>query len=72
MGKVLVPRRRKTSPGDIIANLPRMALRLFDADFIFQKTKTFLFYGFAPAVILKGMMTEPQPASWFEIINILE
>ena len=72
MAKVLVPRRRKTSPADIIANLPRMALRLFDADFIFQKTKTLLFYGFAPAVILKGMMTEPKPASWFEIINILE
>ena len=67
-----VPRRRKASAFSTITSLPSMALKLLDADFIFQKSKIFLYYGFAPAVICLGMMTEPRPASWLELINILE
>lgn len=51
-------------------SLPRMALRLLDADFIFQKTRIALLYGFAPAVVTIGMLTEPRPSSWFELFNI--
>lgn len=70
-----VPRRRQQkskSSASSILRLPSLALKLLNADFIFQKSKTLLYYGFAPAVVLMGMMTEPRPASWLELINILE
>ena len=47
-----------------------MLFKLLDIDFVFQKTRTLLFYGFAPSVVIMGMLTEPAPASWFELINI--
>ena len=53
-----------------LASLPSRALRLFNIDYIFQKTRVILLWGFAPAVVTIGMMTEPRPASWFELINI--
>jgi hypothetical protein len=49
-----------------------MALSLFDIDFVFRNTRPFLLYLFAPTVVVIGMMTEPRPASWFDLINILE
>ena len=52
--------------------LPSMALKLLDINFVFQNSRKVLFYGFAPAVIVIGMMTEPRPAIWIDIINILE
>lgn len=52
--------------------LPSYALRMFDIDYVFQKSRLLLLWGFAPTVVLIGMMTEPTPASWFELINILE
>jgi hypothetical protein len=67
-----VPRRRSGSAAGSFTSLPKLALKLLDADFIFQKSKTLIYYGFAPAVVLMGMMTEPRPASWLELINILE
>ena len=67
-----VPRRRNASSGFSITKIPSMALKLFNADFIFQKTKLAIFYGFAPAVVYLGMTKEPCPSSWFELINILE
>jgi hypothetical protein len=30
-----------------------------------------LLFGFAPAVVLIGMMTEPRP-SWIDLINIVD
>ena len=65
-----VPRRRNSSGMRNLASLPAMGLRLLDIDFIFQKTRTALLWGFAPMVVTIGMMTEPRPASWFELINI--
>lgn len=70
--KVLVLRKRRTSILKTIANIPRMSLKLLDANFVFQKTKTAFLYTFVPVVLCTGMMTEPRPASWFDIINILE
>lgn len=67
-----VPRRRNASSGFSITKLPSMALKLFNPDFIFQKTKLAIFYGFVPAVVYLGMTKEPCPSSWFELINILE
>ena len=67
-----VPKRRKPSPMETLANLPSLTLQLFNADFVFQKTKWLFYYGFAPVVIYMGMNKEPCPSSWLELINILE
>lgn len=67
-----VPRRRSRSAASSLTSLPSLALKFLDADFIFQKSKTLIYYGFAPAVVLMGMMMEPRPSSWLELINILE
>ena len=66
-----VPRRRRPTTFEQIRNIPSLALKLLDADFLFKKSKTLLFYGITPAVVLFGMMTEPRPA-WMELLNILE
>jgi len=42
-----------------------------DIDFVFQKTKTLLLWGFAPTIVLIGCMTEPRPSP-FDLINIFE
>lgn len=65
-----VPRRRKSKGGTSLIKKPLMLFKLLDIDFVFQKTRTLLFYGFAPSVVIMGMLTEPAPASWFELINI--
>jgi hypothetical protein len=68
-----VPKRRQSQGGmKSLAALPSKALRLLDIDFLFQKTRLLLLWGFAPTVVLIGMMTEPRPASWFDLINIFE
>ena len=70
-----VPRRRNRRSGGMgfsLADVPQMALRLFDINYVFAKTRIALFYGFAPAVFYLGMTTEPRPQSWFEPFNILE
>jgi len=71
--KMPVPRRRSSSKstGFSLSTLPSRALRLFDIGYIFQNTRTVLLYGFAPAVITIGMLTEPAPVSWFDIFNLL-
>jgi len=55
-----------------IQSLPSLALKMLDIDFVFQKARPYLLYTFAPAVVLIGMYTEPSPASWLELINILD
>eukprot|EP00542_Grammatophora_oceanica_P020016 CAMPEP_0194026954 /NCGR_PEP_ID=MMETSP0009_2-20130614/1194_1 /TAXON_ID=210454 /ORGANISM="Grammatophora oceanica, Strain CCMP 410" /LENGTH=69 /DNA_ID=CAMNT_0038665855 /DNA_START=79 /DNA_END=288 /DNA_ORIENTATION=+ len=67
-----VPRRRKKQGMARIMDIPNIALRLFDVDFVFQNTRGILLYVFAPTVIYLGMTKEPRPASWFDLINILE
>jgi hypothetical protein len=66
-----VPRRRKTL-SQTLFRYPRLALRLFDVDFMFQKMKPLLLWGFLPVVIWIGMNTEPKPASYLELFNILD
>ena len=70
-----VPRRRNRRSGGIsfaISDIPKVAMRLFDINYVFAKTRVALFYGFAPAIFYIGMTTEPRPQSWFEAFNILE
>jgi hypothetical protein len=67
-----VARRRHQGYLKYIYNLPSVTVKLLDADFLLRKSRALLLYGFAPAVILLGMTLEPQPSSWFELINILE
>ena len=72
--KMPVPRRRnrKSGLGFQFSDIPSMAMNMFDANYIFQKTRIVLFYGFAPAIFYLGMTTEPRPQSWLEPFNILE
>ena len=65
-----VPKRRQGKGVRALINAPSMALKLLDIDFVFTNTKTLLLYGFAPAVVVLGMWTEPAPASWFDLVNI--
>lgn len=65
-----VPRRRSPKGPMALVKSPSNILKLLDIDFVFQKTKVLLLYGFAPSVILLGMYREPAPASWFDLINI--
>jgi hypothetical protein len=67
-----VPRRRKQTALMRIQSLPSLALKLLDIHFVFSHTRIFLLYAFAPAVIFIGMNTDPKPASWLELINILD
>jgi hypothetical protein len=65
-----VPKRRQGSRS--LTKLPSLALRCLNIDSVFQKSRTLLLWGFAPTVVIIGMMTEPRPGSWLDIINILE
>ncbi|KAL7438113.1 hypothetical protein ACHAXH_006411 [Discostella pseudostelligera] len=72
-----VPRRRNRKSGNLssiiqLSDIPRTALKIFDATYIFSKLRLVLFYGFMPAVFYIGMTTEPRPQSWWEPFNILE
>ena len=70
-----VPKRRnRKSKGGVfqLSDIPSMAKKMFDINYVFQKTRLALFYGFAPAIFYLGMTTEPRPQSWFEPFNILE
>jgi hypothetical protein len=66
-----VPRRRNSTGTVSVSQLTKKALLVLDINFVFQKTKTLLYWGFTPAVIMIGLMTEPKP-SWVDIINIWE
>lgn len=68
----LVPRRRNMGASATLFSLPKLALNFLDADFLFQKSKTLLYYGTLPAVVIVGMLTEPRPSSWLELINIID
>jgi hypothetical protein len=66
-----VPRRRKSQGlGALVVSPTVLISNLLDINFIFQKSKALLYYGFTPMVIYIGMTTEPSPASWFDLINI--
>ena len=65
-----VPRRRKAQGVSALVKSPLMVFKLLDINFVFQNTRQLLFYGFAPTVVVMGMLTEPTPASWFDLINI--
>eukprot|EP00540_Astrosyne_radiata_P012484 CAMPEP_0116824034 /NCGR_PEP_ID=MMETSP0418-20121206/1173_1 /TAXON_ID=1158023 /ORGANISM="Astrosyne radiata, Strain 13vi08-1A" /LENGTH=69 /DNA_ID=CAMNT_0004452361 /DNA_START=85 /DNA_END=294 /DNA_ORIENTATION=+ len=67
-----VPKRRRPTGTARLMAIPSMALKLLDINFVFQHSRLVILYGFAPAVVVVGMLTEPCPASWFDIINILE
>ena len=73
-----VPKRRNRRSGGgfiggfSVADVPKMAIKLFDINYVFAKTRIALLYGFAPMVFYLGMTTEPCPQSWIEPFNILE
>mmetsp|Transcript_10859 Transcript_10859/g.31582 ORF Transcript_10859/g.31582 Transcript_10859/m.31582 type:complete len:106 (+) Transcript_10859:33-350(+) len=65
-----VPRRRNPKGGSLALSPKVIMSTIFDIDYIFKRSRTLLYYTFAPAVIYYGMTTEPAPASWLELINI--
>lgn len=67
-----VPKRRQSKSFAPFKTLKSISSNLLNIDFLFQNTRLVLFYTFTPAVIVVGMLTEPTPASWLDIINILE
>jgi len=70
-----VPKRRNRKSKGFsfqLSDLPSMAKKMFDINYVFQKSRMVLFYSFAPAIFYLGMTTEPRPQSWFEPFNILE
>ena len=58
------------TPLGFVLSLPRRTLVLLNAEVVLRRTRVLLLYGFAPAVVTLGMMTEPRPSSWFELFNI--
>jgi hypothetical protein len=67
-----VPKRRQSKGFSPWKYCRLMFSKVLDINFIFQQSRVALFYAFTPAVLCIGMLTEPFPASWFDIINILE
>jgi hypothetical protein len=66
-----VPRRRQSRGMAGLTKLPSQALKVLDVDFVFQNTRVLLLWGFAPAVVLVGLMTEPRPSP-IDLFNIFE
>jgi len=67
-----VPKRRKsTGSAPSLKGASTAFWKLLDIDFVFQKSKTILLYGFTPAVIFAGLQMEPRP-SFFDLFNIWE
>jgi len=67
-----VPKRRKSTGSALSLRAASTAFwKLLDIDFVFQKSKTILLYGFTPAVIFAGLQMEPRP-SFFDLFNIWE
>ena len=72
-----VPKRRnqgsKGSNGGalMIPNLTKMVYKLFDIDFVWQRTKAYVLYAFPCYVIYQGLQTEPKP-NFIDLFNIWE
>ena len=66
-----VPRRKRTSGALTVSNVSSQIISVLDINFVFQKTKTLLYWGWTPLVLAIGLYTEPRP-SWIDLINIWE
>jgi len=67
-----VPKRRKSSGSALsLSGISATFWKLLNIDFVFQRTKTVLLYGFTPAVVFCGLQMEPKP-SVFDLFNIWE
>ena len=66
-----VPRRRRSSGALTFSGLTNNLANLFDMNFVFQKARLLIFYGFAPTVIYLGLQMEPRP-QFMDLFNIWE
>jgi TOM7 family len=69
-----VPKRRnggKSSRALSLSSITGTFWKMLDVDFVFQKTKTVILYGFTPFVIYWGINTEPKPHI-LDLFNIWE
>jgi len=54
-----------------VSNLSTQILSILDINYVFEKTKILLFWGWTPLVLAIGLNTEPCP-SWIDLVNIWE
>jgi TOM7 family len=68
-----VPKRRGDPQGGTlsVSNLSKQLMKLLDIHYVFQRARTLLLFGFAPAAIYIGLRTEPKPSLW-DIFNLWE
>lgn len=72
-----VPKRRNQVSGGsgggalMIPNLTKMVFKLFDIDFVWQRTKVYVLYAFPCMVIYQGLQMEPKP-NFIDLFNIWE
>ena len=55
----------------MIPNLTKMVFKLFDIDFVWQRTKVYVLYAFPCMVIYQGLQMEPKP-NFIDLFNIWE
>jgi hypothetical protein len=67
-----VPKRRGPKGGIMtVSNLSNQLMKILDIHYVFQRARTLLLFGFAPAAIYIGLQTEPKPNLW-DIFNLWE
>jgi hypothetical protein len=67
-----VPKRRGPKGGIMtVSNLSNQLMKVLDIHYVFQRARTLLLFGFAPAAIYIGLQTEPKPNLW-DIFNLWE
>jgi hypothetical protein len=67
-----VPKRRSPKGGIMtVSNLSNQLMKILDIHYVFQRARTLLLFGFAPAAIYIGLQTEPKPNLW-DIFNLWE
>jgi TOM7 family len=66
-----VPKRRTKRSLLSWNALPSLMLHAIDINFWFTTARPLLLWGFAPAVVLIGLQTDPKP-EWIDLINIFE
>ena len=72
-----VPKRRNQGGGGssggilTISNITNTVYKLFDIDFVWQRTKAYVLYAFPCMVIYQGLQMEPKP-NFVDLFNIWE
>lgn len=67
-----VPKRRGPKRGALtVSSISSQLLKVLDINYVFQKARTLLLFGFTPVAIYVGLQTEPKPQLW-DLFNLWE